>query len=83
MSDIRVEISPEALAAMGGGEVAYVKQVRGIDLARLYPMAPPVAPDSVWFAVHAADGTPIVLADTPQAAVSTAWDQDLQPVAVH
>ena len=37
----------------------------------------------VLFALHAADGTPIMIADTREAAVANAWSQQLEPVSVH
>ena len=33
-------ISPEALAAIGGGKIAYVKAIRSEDLNTLFPQAP-------------------------------------------
>jgi len=51
-------ISPEALAAIGGGKIAYVKAIRSEDLNTLFPQAPQLAPGMQLFALHAADGTP-------------------------
>ena len=33
------------------------------------------------FALHAADGTPIMLTDTREAALANAWSQELEPSA--
>ena len=33
--------------------------------------------------VHAADGTPIMLTDSREAAVANAWSNELQAVSVH
>jgi hypothetical protein len=63
-------ISPEALAALGGGKVAYVKAVRSEDVKSM-------------FALHAADGTPIMLTDSREAAVANAWSHELETVSVH
>jgi len=35
------------------------------------------------FALHAADGTPIMLTDSRETAVANAWSQELQAVSVH
>ena len=35
------------------------------------------------FALHAADGTPIMLTDSREAAVANAWSQELETVSVH
>jgi hypothetical protein len=79
----RSTISPEALAAIGGGKIAYVKAIRSEDLSTLFPQAPRLAPGLQLFALHAADGSPIMVADTREAAVANAWDHELETVSVH
>jgi hypothetical protein len=76
-------ISPEALALLGGGRVAYVKAIRSEDVAALFPQAPQIAPGLQLFSLHAADGTPIMLTDSREAAVANAWSQELEAVSVH
>ena len=76
-------ISPEALAHLGDGEIAYVKPILSDQVAELYPNAPKIAPGTQLFALHAADGTPIMLTDTREAAVANAWSHELETVSVH
>ena len=76
-------ISPEALARLGGGRIAYLKRIRSEDVAMLFPQAPEVAPGLNLFALLAADGTPIMITDTREAAVANAWDNQLEMVSVH
>jgi hypothetical protein len=76
-------ISPEALALLGGGRVAYVKAIRSEDVAALFPQAPQIAPGLRLFSLHAADGTPIMLTDSRESAVANAWSQELEAVSVH
>ena len=76
-------ITQEALAQLGDGEIAYVRQIRSEDVARQFPQAPELEPGIMLFALHAADGTPIMLTDTREAAVANAWSQELEPVSVH
>ena len=76
-------VTPEALAHLGEGHIAYVKQIRSEDVAGLFPQAPEMAPGLKLFALHSADGTPIMLTDTREAAVANAWSQELEPVSVH
>ena len=78
-----INISPEALAAMGGGRIAYVKAIRSEDVATLFPQAPQIAPGMQLFALHAADGTPMMLTDSREAAIANAWSQELETVSVH
>jgi hypothetical protein len=76
-------ISPEALALLGGGKIAYVKAVRSEDVPRMFPQAPELQPGLQLFSLHAADGTPIMLTDSRDAAVASAWSQELETVSVH
>jgi len=76
-------ISPEALAGLGGGKIAYVKAIRSEDVSTLFPQAPQLAPGMQLFALHAADGTPIMLTDTREAALANAWSHELETVSVH
>jgi len=76
-------VSPEALALIGGGRIAYVKAIRSEDVPAMFPQAPEIAPGLKLFALHAADGTPIMLTDSREAAIANAWSQDLEMVSVH
>ena len=76
-------LSPELLANLGGGQIAYVKPVRSEDVHRLYPQAPELEPGMSLFALHAADGTPIMVTDTREAAVANAMTHELETVSVH
>ncbi|AEI01229.1 hypothetical protein OCA5_c00700 [Afipia carboxidovorans OM5] len=76
-------VSLEALAALGEGHLAYIKQIRSEDVASLFPQAPEIAPGVTLFALHAADGTPIMLTDSREAAVANAWSNELQTVSLH
>jgi hypothetical protein len=76
-------ITQEALAQLGGGRLAYVKAINSEDVANLFPQAPKIAPGIKLFALHSADGTPIMLTDTREAALANAWSQELEAVSVH
>jgi hypothetical protein len=76
-------ITQEALAHLGDGRLAYVKPIRSEDVAELFPQAPEIAPGVQLFALHAADGTPILLTDTREAALANAWSQELEAVSLH
>jgi hypothetical protein len=79
------QITAEALAHLGDGRIAYVKAIRSEDVAALFPQmqVPQLAPGVKLFALHAADGTPIMLTDSREAAVANAWSQELETVSVH
>jgi hypothetical protein len=76
-------ITQEALAHLGDGRLAYVKTISSEDVANLFPQAPKIEPGLTLFSLHAADGTPIMLTDTREAALANAWSQELEAVSVH
>jgi len=76
-------VSLETLATLGEGHLAYVKQIRSEDVPGLFPQAPEIAPGVTLFALHAADGTPIMLTDSREAAIANAWSNELQTVSLH
>jgi hypothetical protein len=78
-----LQISPEALAHLGDGQIAYVKPITSEQVATLFPQAPKIAPGTQLFALHSADGTPIMLTDTRGAAVANAWSHELETVSVY
>ena len=78
-----VGVTPEALAHLGEGHIAYVKQIRSEDVPGLFPQAPQIAPGLKLFALHSADGTPIMLTDTREAALANAWQHDLVTLSLH
>lgn len=79
-------ISPmtvEALAALGEGQVAYVRPMLSEEVKRLFPQVPDMEPGINLFALLAADGTPILLTDSRDNAVANAWEHDLEMVSLH
>ncbi len=83
LPETRPAVTPEMLANLGGGQIAYIRPFRSEQLNALFPAMPPLQPgQSVW-ALIAANGTPIMLADSAAAALAGAQENDLIPVAVH
>jgi len=76
-------ITQDALAHLGDGRIAYVKQIQSEDVRTMFPQAPKIAPGIKLFALCAANGTPIMLTDTREAALANAWSQELEAVSVH
>ncbi len=76
-------LTPEAFAVLGGGEIAYVRPIRSEEVKRLFPQAPSLAPGLKLFSLHAADGTPIIVTDSREAAVANAREHELDMVSVH
>jgi hypothetical protein len=82
-SESRPLLSNEQLASLGGGRVAYLKPIRSEDVSRLFPAAPAIQPGLQLFALLAADGTPIIVTDSRDAAVANAMSQELEMVSLH
>ncbi|MGZ5854075.1 MAG: BQ00720 family protein [Xanthobacteraceae bacterium] len=76
-------ITQEALAQLGGGRIAYVRPIRSEEVHALFPQVPEIAPGLKLFALLSADGTPIMLTDTREAAVANAWSNELETMSVH
>ena len=56
-------ISPEALALLGGGKIAYVRTIRSEDVQKHFPQAPELPPGGLLYALHSADGIEVLGAD--------------------
>jgi hypothetical protein len=68
MVDVR-KLSPEQFAQLGMTHVAYVKPV--------------IVNGSSGFAIHAADGTPMALADNRDVAIAAIVQHEMMPALVH
>jgi hypothetical protein len=76
-------MTSQDFAVLGGGRIAYVKPIKSEDVHTLYPEAPELQPGMRLFALHAADGTPILVTDSREAAVANAMTHELETVSVH
>ena len=70
-------------AALGSGQVAYLKPIMSDELARIFPQAPDIEPGLQLFALLAADCAPILVTDSREAATANAWEHDLRMVSLH
>ena len=71
------------LARLGGGQIAYIKELTSDEARHMFPAVEGLPSGIDLFALHAADGTPIALTDSRQAAVSHAMGDELQIASVH
>jgi hypothetical protein len=76
-------MSDRDLAALGGGRVAYIKVMSSDEARRMYPAVDGVPTGISLYALQAADGTPIALTDTLQAAIGHAMGDELELASVH
>ena len=75
-------MTPAEFAQLGDGMVAYIKELRPGEVVKLFPEAEDVPQDIQLYSLHAADGTPLVLTDSRNAAIANALEIDLEPVPV-
>lgn len=76
-------MTDEQLASLGGGRFAYLKAMRSEEVNRLFPAAPALRPGLQLFALLAADGSPIAVTDSRDAAVANAMQHELEMVSLH
>ena len=76
-------LTAQEFAHLGEGMVAYVKPMRSEEARRLFPQAGQIQPGLKLFALLAANGAPIMLADSKDAVIHSAWEHELHTVSVH
>jgi hypothetical protein len=76
-------VSESDLASLGDGVVAYIRTMSSEEAQERFPSIDNLPRGLTLYALHAADGTPIALTDTRQAAMSHALGDDLEIAMVH
>lgn len=76
-------MSDRELAALGGGKIAYIKVLSSDDAKRFYPSVEDLPSGIQLYALHAADGSPIALTDSLQAAMGHAIGDELEVASIH
>ncbi len=76
-------MSQRELAMLGGGKVAYIKAMSSDEAKRMYPSIDDLPSGIQLFALQAADGTPIALTDSIQAAMGHAIGDELEVKSLH
>ena len=76
-------LTADQFAHLGEGAIAYVRPIKSEEAQVLFPQIQGLQPGLQLFALLAADGAPIVLADSKDAAVANAWEHQLATVSLH
>lgn len=71
------------LAQLGGGEIAYIKHMQPDEAHELFPTIEGLPHGIELFSLHAADGTPLAITDTRQAAIEHAMSDELAIATLH
>ena len=83
-SNVKSSVMSEVeLSRLGGGAVAYIKEMTSEEATRLFPGVKDLPSGINLFALHHADGTPIALTDSRNAALGHAIEDDLEVQSVH
>ncbi len=77
------ELTPEDLALLGGGALGYIREIEVNEAQRLLGGQATVAPNTKLFCLYNADGTPVSISGSREAAVGSAFEHELMPMSVH
>lgn len=76
-------MSPSEFANLGDGEVAYIKTLTSVEASEMFPAIEGLPEGISLYALHGADGTPLALTDTMDAAVGHALGDELSIASLH
>lgn len=76
-------VSEVELARLGGGHIAYIRELTSDEAHQMFPSIEGLPTGIILFALHGADGTPIALTDSRQAAIGHAMDDELEVASIH
>ncbi|MCA0433845.1 MAG: DUF1150 domain-containing protein [Proteobacteria bacterium] len=77
------KMTEQDLAHLGGGVLAYVREIEGKDAIKLLGEKIAVPAKGKLFCLYNADGTPISISGTREAAIGSALEHELVPASVH
>ncbi len=77
------ELSELDLARLGGGALGYIREIEGAEVKRLLGSQPRTARGTKLFCLYHADGTPISVSGSLEAAIGSATEHELMAMSVH
>jgi hypothetical protein len=81
--DIVPIMSQHELQQLGDGKLAYIKKMTSDEAMQAFPAIEGLPSGINLFALHSADGTPLALTDSRQAAMGHALGDELEIASVH
>ncbi|WP_421692723.1 DUF1150 family protein [Aestuariivirga sp.] len=78
-----VELSPQDLALLGEGDLGYIREIEVQEAQKLLGSQTSVSPDSKLFCLYNADGTPVSISGSKEAALGSAFEHELMAMSVH
>ena len=76
-------MSMTELAQLGGGKIAYIRVMSSDQAKEMFPAVDGIPTGIDLFTLHAADGTPLALTDSRQAAMGHAMGDELEVASLH
>lgn len=78
-----VDLTPQDLALLGEGDLGYIREIEVKEAQRLLGGQASVSPDSKLFCLYNADGTPVSISGSKEAALGSAFEHELMAMSVH
>jgi hypothetical protein len=78
-----IELTPQDLALLGEGDLGYIREIEATEAKRLLGGEANVAPKAKLFCLYNANGTPISISGSREAALGSAFEHELMPMSVH
>ncbi len=83
MDKMLTVLTREQLARLGGGVLGYVREIGVKDAKALLGDGTSIPAKAKLFALYNADGTPVSISGTREAALGSAFEHELTPASVH
>ncbi len=80
MEQAKIALTDFEFAALGKGEVGYIRKMKSDELSRRFPALSQIAPGLDIWALFAANGEPIILSDRQSAVLEGASENEIMPV---
>ena len=77
------DLTPQDLALLGEGALGYIREIEINEARRLLGGEASVSPESRLFCLYNADGTPVSISASKEAAIGSAYEHDLMAMSVH
>jgi hypothetical protein len=77
------KLDDTALAALGDGVLGYVREIEGADAEKLLGDRINVPAKAKLYCLYNADGSPISISGSREAAITSAMEHELEAASVH
>ena len=78
-----VDLTPQDLALLGEGDLGYIREIEVNEARRLLGGQASVSAGSKLFCLYNADGTPVSISASKEAAIGSAFEHELMAMSVH